>query len=120
MISENNRDLLLFLQFLHINGLNDPKAITVDEPKLLNIGREWHNHKSIQLSIKQGELKNEPAPTPKKLVDTYKQLLRGNEDCKNTADLANKFYYQRIAEVEELIQKNRAEFRTELDHCRKS
>ncbi|CAK7894515.1 hypothetical protein CAAN1_02S05424 [[Candida] anglica] len=114
MISNNKRDLLLFLQLLHTNGLTDPKSVVTSEPKLKQIGIEWFNHKSTKLSIEQGELQCSSAPSPTKLCETYKGLLKVNTECKDTTDLANKLYYERIAEVEEAILQNKIEFKNEL------
>lgn len=116
MISSNTRDILLLLQLIHSKGLIDPKSVNRNEKKLANIGKDWLNHKSTQLSIIQGDLHAmKSAPTPDQIVKTYQELLEQNSECRNTTDLANKYYYARIVEVEEKIKENKDEFRKELE-----
>ena len=111
MISENSRDLLLLLQFIHVRGFTDPSSVTVDASKLQDIPKEWFNHKSTQLSIQQGHLNLTEPPTVEQVVETYKELLALNPECTTTTELANKYYFQRISETERELEQNRENFR---------
>ena len=86
-----------------MNGLIEPSSVSPSEQKLESVSREWFDHASTQLSIQQGLLKLEKAPSVDDICQLYEKLLSQTPDCKNTTDLANYFYYNRMDELQSKI-----------------
>lgn len=107
--SYSNKDLLLLTQLLHTQGLIVPEAVIAYE-KLGDIGREWYNHKSSELSRRLHGLALEKAPSGQQVAKLYQKLLETNGKCKNTTDLANFYYYSRIQELEKKILEDKEKF----------
>lgn len=99
----SKRDLLLLTQLLHMNGLIEPASVTPTEEKIASVSREWFAHSSTQLSIQQGLLHLSEAPGVDDICQLYLRLLHDTPDCKNTTDLANYFYYNRLDELQTKI-----------------
>ncbi|CAG85337.2 DEHA2B08668p [Debaryomyces hansenii CBS767] len=99
----SKRDLLLLTQLLHMNGLIEPSSVSPSEQKLEYVSREWFDHASTQLSIQQGSLNLEESPSVDDICQLYERLLSQTPDCKNTTDLANYFYYNRMDELQSKI-----------------
>ncbi|CCE79938.1 Piso0_003031 [Millerozyma farinosa CBS 7064] len=106
----STRDLLLFCQLLHINGLIDRSSISPENEKFQQTVKEWCNHASTQLSIKQGSLRAQIPLTCQQACDLYDSMLESKTDCVNTTDLANVYYKQRLEQLESLINTYRDEF----------
>ena len=100
----SKRDLLLLTQLLHMNGLIEPSSVSPSEQKLEYVSREWFDHASTQLSIQQGLLNLEESPSVDDICQLYERLLSQTPDCKNTTDLANYFYYNRMDELQSKIE----------------
>lgn len=107
----SNRDILLFLQLLHTNNLIDPSSVHDEQNiQILNsIADTWFNHKSTKLSQSQGLIIDSPW-TIHQMHELYDSLLKENETCKNTTDLANKVYGERIQELETKLAGSQTDF----------
>lgn len=86
-----------------MNGLIESSSVTPSEKKLVSVSNEWFSHASTQLSIQQGTLQLDGAPSVDDICQLYQKLLRETPDCKNTTDLANYFYYSRMDELQTKI-----------------
>lgn len=105
----SDRDLLLFTQLLHTNGLVEPSAITPENARIDAIASAWYSHPSTQLSVRDGLHVTRPL-TRAQVCQLYQNLLEANSGCKNTTDLANKYYFQRVAQLEERILQDQTAF----------
>lgn len=105
-----NRDLLLLTQLLHTSGLIDPDSITPDNKLVARVGRDWFAHHLTQLSRQREGLTVDSPLSPEEVVELYQNLLAENELCKNTTDLANKFYFARIDELTTKIDEAKQSF----------
>lgn len=110
--SYTSRDLLLLTQLLHTAGLIAPE--NVQSAQLDEIAQKWFDHKCTQLACQLGEFPLSKAPTGTQIWELYSNMLEGNENCKNTTDLANTFYFQRLGELETKIKSAKSEFKTFL------
>lgn len=95
----NTRDLLLFAQFLFINGLIEPSSVEPRETKVESIVNMWYSHASTRLSIEQGSNRISRIPTAEEMCDVYHKLL-GDTKCSNTIELANHLHKCRTEELE--------------------
>lgn len=109
-----SKDLLLLTQLLHTSGLIDPDAVRTSD-LLDDIGQKWYEHQALQLSIKMNECPLREPPSGKDILALYEKLLENFPKCHNTTDLANYFYFTRIAELEDRIAKDKATFKSLLD-----
>lgn len=105
----SDRDLLLFTQLLHTNGLVEPSAVTPENPRIDAISSAWYTHPSTQLSIRDGLHVTRPL-TRSQVCQLYQNLLEANDGCKNTTDLANKYYFSRVAQLELRILQDQQAF----------
>lgn len=112
----NKRDLLLFLQLLHTNGLIEPDSVQnpSNSQLLKDISNQWFDHQSTQLSFMNGLTMKSPW-TVEQMTSLYNNLLTSNEDCHNTTELANKIYHGRIEELETKLKTSQLEFNAILN-----
>ncbi|CUM64981.1 uncharacterized protein PRCAT00002599001 [Priceomyces carsonii] len=115
----SQRDLLLLSQLLYTNGLLDVSSLTANTKKLDEIIQEWFDHKSTKLSLASGTLHITIPPTPNQVLSLYDKLL-AQSDCDNTTDLANFLYYNRIEELERIIDEQKNEFNSILSDSKQS
>lgn len=115
--SYTNKDLLLLSQLLHTQGLIEPSAVREYED-LDTIASDWFHHDSTQLLRRTHENSLTKPPTGKQILSLYENMLAENEECKNTTDLANKFYFARVQELESRIKRNKEDFGTILGEAR--
>ncbi|PVH17290.1 uncharacterized protein CXQ87_000174 [Candidozyma duobushaemuli] len=111
--SYTNKDLLLLSQLLHTQGLIQPDSVREYED-LESIGSDWFHHDSTQLSRRTHENSLTKPPTGEQILALYENMLEENPDCKTTTDLANKFYFARVHELEHRIQKDKEDFKALL------
>lgn len=111
----NNRDLLLLTQLLHTKGLIKPDSIHPNEKKLDDIAKQWFEHQATQISIAQDKLPMTLPLTSSQVSKLYQDLLEQHNDCKNTTDLANHFYFTRMEELGNKIENEKKEFRELVD-----
>lgn len=110
--SYTSRDLLLLSQILHTSGLVSPES--VHSAKLDTIGKKWFDHKCTQLARRLGEFPLSEAPSGTQVEQLYSEMLEKNPNCKNTTDLANTFYFRRLAELDESITDAKSQFKALL------
>lgn len=110
--SYTSRDLLLLTQILHTAGLIAPE--NVQSAKLDEIAHKWFDHKCTQLARELGEFPVAEAPTGHIVSSLYSKMLESNPTCKNTTDLANTYYFQRLGELEKNINGAKADFKNLL------
>lgn len=103
----NKRDLLLLLQLLYDSNLIEPETVNTTNSKLPQICLQWYEHKSTKLSISQGA--DIQPLTVDQVVTLYKNLLQKYE-CKNTTELADIIYSERIKELETTLHSSQEEF----------
>lgn len=108
-VSYTSRDLLLLTQILHTAGLLSPESVR--SAQLDDIANKWFDHKCTQLARQLGEFPLSEAPSGMQISELYAQMLEKNPNCKNTTDLANAFYFQRLAELETNIKNAKTEFK---------
>ncbi|EGV64629.1 hypothetical protein PSN45_004962 [Yamadazyma tenuis] len=107
----NHRDILLFLQLLHSNGLIEPDNI-VDKSNsdiVNDIATQWFKHKSTKLSTLKG-LDIDAPWTQSQLQTLYQNLLDQNDDCSNTTELANKIYAERVKQLRNQLESSQETF----------
>lgn len=78
------------------------------------IGNEWFHHDSTQLLRRTHENSLTKPPTGKQILQLYENMLEENSDCSNTTELANKFYFARVHELEHRIQQDKEDFKSLL------
>ncbi|QBM87303.1 hypothetical protein METSCH_B05050 [Metschnikowia aff. pulcherrima] len=108
------RDLLLATQLLHTLGLITPEQVKSSD-RLDELAEEWFTHKSTLLSRRQDQFPFEIAPTGQQLLKLYENMLEDYAPCATTTDLANRFYFLRVGELESRIAEYKTEFHTLLE-----
>ncbi|KAF8002365.1 hypothetical protein HF325_003330 [Metschnikowia pulcherrima] len=108
------RDLLLATQLLHTLGLITPEQVKSSD-RLDELAEEWFTHKSTLLSRRQNQFPLEIAPTGQQLLKLYENMLEDYVPCATTTDLANRFYFLRVGELESRIAEYKTEFHTLLE-----
>lgn len=103
------RDLLLVTQIMHTKGLIQPDQVLASD-QLEDVSQEWFSHIGSVVSRNQMQFPIEKALSPTQLGKLYGNMLQDNEHCKNTTDLANAFYFARIAELELKIASAKTDF----------
>lgn len=114
--SYSHRDLLLLTQILHTEGLLEPAQV-LNHDKLADIGLEWFNHESTQLSRRQDRFPMLKAPSAKQLGQLYENLLEDYEGCASTTDLANRLYFTLVEQLEQRIAEHKTTFRELLEEA---
>ncbi|EEQ36591.1 hypothetical protein CLUG_00714 [Clavispora lusitaniae ATCC 42720] len=110
--SYTDRDLLLLTQLLHTAGLIAPEDVRASN--LDDFGEKWFQHKSTALARQLEEFPLSNAPSGLQVRELYNAMLEQYPNCKNTTDLANTFYFQRIRDLESKIADSKAEFQALL------
>ncbi|OBA20181.1 hypothetical protein METBIDRAFT_43010 [Metschnikowia bicuspidata var. bicuspidata NRRL YB-4993] len=113
--SFTHRDLLLVTQLLHTLGLITLEQVQASD-RLDDLAEDWYVHKSTLLSRRQGQFPLENPPTGQQLRKLYENMLEDNEPCATTTDLANKFYFIRVGELESRISEYKTEFHSLLEN----
>lgn len=113
--SYTHRDLLLVTQLLHRLGLITPEQVK-NSDRLEELAQEWYSHKSTILSRRQNQFPLESPPTSTQLLKLYDNMLEDNVPCATTTDLANKFYYIRVGELEAQISGYKTQFHSLLEN----
>ena len=108
------RDLLLATQLLHTLGLITPEQVKSSD-RLDELAEEWFTHKSTLLSRRQNQFPLEIAPTGQQFLKLYENMLEDYAPCATTTDLANRFYFLRVGELESRIAEYKTEFHTLLE-----
>lgn len=111
--SYTSKDLLLLSQLLHTQGLIEPESVKEYED-LDGIGYDWFHHDSTQLLRRTHENSLTRPPAGDQILALYENMLAENPECKTTTDLANKYYFARVHELEHRIQKDKEDFKALL------
>lgn len=111
--SYTSKDLLLLTQLLH--GRTLIKSEDVAKADLTQIAKQWFEHKSTQISRSTKEFPFTKAPSGQQVLKLYENMLEKNEKCATTTDLANTYYFQRVAELEEKLTQEKGRFKQLLE-----
>lgn len=107
----DNRQVLLFAQLLHINGISNRDKLVAANMNLINqIINSFINHKVMKLQNKSIKLVKKS-----QLIDLYDNLLL-KYSVNNTVELANSAFFLRIEELETLTQSIKTEFKQILQN----
>jgi len=108
-----SKDLLLLTQLLHGESLIQPEEVV--NADLSDIGKQWFEHKSTQLSRGIKEFPLSKAPSGPQVLKLYENMLEENEKCSTTTDLANNYYFKRVAELETRLSQDKDRFKNLLE-----
>lgn len=111
--SYTSKDLLLLTQLLHGESLINPEAVA--KADLTEIGTRWFEHKSTNISRNLKEFPLSKPPSGTQVLKLYENMLADNEKCATTTDLANNYYFKRVAELEEKLTLEKGRFNQLLE-----
>lgn len=112
--SYTSKDLLLLTQLLHGRALIKPEEVA--KADLTEIAKQWFEHKSTQISRSTREFPLTKAPSGHQVLKLYENMLENNEKCATTTDLANFYYFNRVAELEDKLTQEKGRFKRLLEN----